>query len=150
MKHRRTTAKLTGDAGFTLIELLTVGLIIIALVGIVIAAASYAQRRAAIQRTKAEIAVISQALEAYKLDNSVYPASGIANVKVALADGSKTYMSFRPDQLSGNNIIDPFGTAYAYNRPGADGQNNVAFDLWSFGPDRKDTAGFKEDNVTNW
>ena len=137
------------NGGFTLVELLTVGVIIIILVGIVIAGASYAQRRAANMRTRAEIETISAALEAYKIDTGAYPAgSSIDVVYNALVTATKTNLPLRPDQVSGTSIIDPYGSPYQYTCPGS--VNTLSYDLWSYGPDRKGGGSNDVDNITNW
>jgi prepilin-type N-terminal cleavage/methylation domain-containing protein len=64
---------------FTLIELLIVMAIIIVLAGLILATASYVQKKGYRSRAEAEIAAISAALENYKADNGVYPR-GNANV----------------------------------------------------------------------
>jgi general secretion pathway protein G len=131
--------------GFTLIEVLMVLVITVFVIGMLVGAAGFANRKAALSRTKAEIATMEQALEAYKADKGNYPASGIANVYTALTQGAKKYMGFRSDQLSGTSIIDPFGLPYVYTRPGT--KNQAGFDLSSNGPDR--TANTVDD-ITNW
>lgn len=130
------------NRAFTLIELLTVGLIIIILVGLVIAGASYAQRRAAILRIKAEINSMIMALEKYKLDVGAYLISDCdANSSIKIKQMLLTY-PFRAEQLSGNLIIDPFGTPYRYCTPintlnqVVSVQNPLSYDLFSCGPNR--------------
>jgi general secretion pathway protein G len=149
--------------GFTLIELLTVIAIIGILAALVIGGASYAQRKARVSRTKAEIAAMENALEGFKNDNGFYPpgngdANSSANVYTAVAGTNKVYMAFRPNQLqiSGTttNIVDSFSSrsTYRYLSPGT--RNPASFDLWSDGPDG--TNGFfagvdhDVDNITNW
>ena len=70
---------------FTLIELLTVMAIIGILAGITFGVVKGVQERAAIQQTRTELAVISQALEAYKRLYGDYPqtSSGAANSATA-------------------------------------------------------------------
>lgn len=62
-------------AGFTLLELLTVMAIIIVLAGMILGGVGYAQKRAAMDRARAEIAALSVAIESYKVDNGAYPAT---------------------------------------------------------------------------
>ena len=67
-------------AGFTLIELLTVMAIVGVLAAITFGVGRSVQRNAATQQTRAEIAVLSQALEAYKRTYGDYPRTGnVAN-----------------------------------------------------------------------
>ena len=90
----------------------------------------------------------------------------------ALAYGSKTYMTFKPTEMrdGGNTVnititcgtnapntqtytnvmlMDPFGHPYNYYNPCSTGgaNNQVTFDLWSYGPTGTNGAA---DMVTNW
>ena len=60
-------------AGFTLIEMITVMAVIVILVSMVLSVNGYVQRKAAGNRTKAEIAAISMAIENYSVDNGSVP-----------------------------------------------------------------------------
>jgi prepilin-type N-terminal cleavage/methylation domain-containing protein len=73
--------------GFTLIELLVVMGIIAILAAITLGVSGYAQRRAGASRAQSEIASISAALEKYKMDNGVYPATTVASAIPAAGNG---------------------------------------------------------------
>jgi prepilin-type N-terminal cleavage/methylation domain-containing protein len=62
-------------AAFTLVELLVVMVIILILAGLILAIASYVQKKGKRSRTAVEIEAISNALENYKQDNGIYPSS---------------------------------------------------------------------------
>jgi general secretion pathway protein G len=156
--------------GFTLIEILVVLVIIMILAGIIIAAAKYAQTKAARSRAQAEIATMETALESYKNDNGIYPATQpgrpTANPTAPLYENSavlytalttpKVYMTFKPNQIVVNGvvtyIVDPFGNPYRYYCPQPaqpDQTNSATFDLWSCGPDGKNDEGTNDD-IANW
>ena len=59
--------------GFTLIELMAVITIIVILAGIVVGSMGYVNERQANEKAKVQIALLSKALEEYKLDNGFYP-----------------------------------------------------------------------------
>ena len=61
--------------GFTLIELMAVITIIVILAGIVVGSMGYVNERQANEKAKVQIALLSKALEEYKLDNGAYPAT---------------------------------------------------------------------------
>lgn len=63
---------------FTLIEILTVIAIIAVLAGITLGAARGVKQRAAMAQAKAELAVLSTALESYKRQYGDYPRTGTA------------------------------------------------------------------------
>lgn len=60
-------------AAFTLIELMAVITIIVILAGIVIGGMGYVNEKQALEKTKVQIALLSKALEEYKLDTGTYP-----------------------------------------------------------------------------
>jgi general secretion pathway protein G len=59
--------------GFTLIELMAVITIILILFGLVIGGMSFVQERQAKERAKIQLALLTKALEEYKLDFGTYP-----------------------------------------------------------------------------
>jgi prepilin-type N-terminal cleavage/methylation domain-containing protein len=63
--------------GFTLIEMITVMTIIVLLAGIVVGSMGYVQGRQAREKAKAQIALLSKAIEEYKMDMGVYPGDEI-------------------------------------------------------------------------
>ena len=150
---------------FTLIELLVVITIIAILSALVVGSSKYAWRKAATSRAQAEIASLEGALENYKIDTGRYPVStstrlcptcasnNSASLYQALTSVSgKTYFPFKPAQIKGNGIVDPFGGFYNYYcRYPADASqtNKASFDLWSYGPDAVNNDGANDD-ITNW
>lgn len=72
-----------GNRAFTLIELLTVIGIIAILSAITFGVVKGVQERAAIGQAKTELAILAQALEAYKLQYGDYPQMGAAANAVA-------------------------------------------------------------------
>jgi len=61
--------------GFTLVELLVVITIITILAGLTLSTVEYANKKAAMDRARTEIAGLEVALESYKIDNGDYPRS---------------------------------------------------------------------------
>ncbi|MCP5543728.1 MAG: type II secretion system protein GspG [Akkermansiaceae bacterium] len=128
--------------GFTLIELMAVITIIVILAGLVVGGMGFVNERQASEKAKVQIALLSKALEEYKLDNGAYPATSNsttgtqsvtdANGKsstlfdVLYLDGvkndTKVYLpELDPDHnkqgwTSGTStkILDPWGKEYAY------------------------------------
>ncbi len=60
-------------AGFTLIELMAVITIIVILAGLVVGGMGFVNERQAKEKTKVQLALITKALEEYKLDFGTYP-----------------------------------------------------------------------------
>lgn len=61
--------------GFTLVELIAVITIIILLAGMVVGGISYVRDRQDREKAKVQIALLSKAIEEYKLDMGVYPGA---------------------------------------------------------------------------
>src|SRR6478609_6155692 len=67
------------NSAVTIIELLVVIIIILILAGLILSISSYVQNKGARARAETEIAAMSAALESYKADNGIYPASTDTN-----------------------------------------------------------------------
>ena len=163
---------------FTVVELLVVMTIILVLAGLVLATSSYVHKKGATSRAEAEIAAMSAALENYKADNGVYPASLLNPTDTDLvayqtaskglfksltgdtdSDGQPgpgtSYMGFKENQLSGtasNTFVkDPFGISYGYStihQTDPSKGYNPTFDLWSIADGAVGTTQTKW--VKNW
>lgn len=125
-----------GLVGFTLIELLIVVAIIAILAGLSFSTLGYVNRKGADSRARSEVAALSAAIEAYKLDTGFYPpstANPYANTLYANLcpsnPNARVYFEPAPGILATNNgsvqFTDPWGTAYGYSN------STTYFDLWS-------------------
>ena len=126
-KFRRKAETLKRN-GFTLVEMM-VTLFILALLTTVVAINVLPnQDKAMVQKAKADIAVLGQAMETYRLDNLTYPDAGAglqALVTPPATGGARTegYIKKLPN--------DPWNRPYQYSMPGKSG----AFDIYSLGAD---------------
>lgn len=120
------------ENGFTLVELMVVIVIIGLLATIVAINVIPATDTARVEKAKADIATIEQALEQYRLDNLTYPSAteglqSLINPPPSLAQPQRYrrggYIKKLPE--------DPWGRAYTYTVPGRKG----AFDIGSLGAD---------------
>ncbi|WP_416464225.1 type II secretion system major pseudopilin GspG [Sphingomonas sp. VDB2] len=141
-KLRANGDETSGEAGFTLVELMVVIVIIGLLATIVAINVIPATDTARVEKAKADIATIEQALEQYRLDNLTYPAGSdglqaLLNPPASLAQPQRYrrggYIKKLPD--------DPWGRAYVYTVPGRKG----AFDISSLGADGQ--AGGESENA---
>ncbi|SEQ70495.1 type II secretion system major pseudopilin GspG [Sphingobium sp. YR768] len=122
----------SAEDGFTLVELMVVIVIIGLLATIVAINVIPATDTARIEKAKADISTIEQALEQYRLDNLTYPAGSdglqaLLNPPASLAQPQR----YRRGGYIKKLPQDPWGRAYVYTVPGRKG----AFDISSLGAD---------------
>ena len=130
-KHKHANA--VRPNGFTLVELMVVIFILGLLTTIVVINVLPSQDRAMVEKARADIAVLGQALEMYRLDNLTYPTSAdglaaLANAPASLAPSAR----YRQGGYIKKLPADPWGRPYQYDVPGRSGQG---FDLYSLGAD---------------
>lgn len=117
--------------GFTLLELLVVILIIGLLVGIVAPRLMGQVSKSEVTAARAQLDALDKALNAFRLDVGHFPTAsqGLRALNVAPGDEPR----WRGPYLQNEVPPDPWGSAYQYRIPGAQGRD---FDLFSFGRDR--------------
>jgi general secretion pathway protein G len=120
-----------GRAGFTLIELLLVMVIIAILAAVVFPTYAHRTEEAQITRAIADLDSIKTALNIFEVDNGRYPTTeeGLA----ALVNNPANLEHWRREIPA--VPTDPWGTAYIYRQPGANGGE---FDLLSAGKDKQE------------
>jgi type II secretion system protein G len=135
---------------FTLIELLVTITVIAILAGITLGAMGGVNQKAARDKTKAEIAAISNALEQYKSVNDSYPAAGGNGTVPFASSGNATIQPFFiASKISTNaagQLLDSYGNAYQYSTNRTGMKNPASFDVWSNGRSSSDTS----DDIGNW
>lgn len=119
--------------GFTLVELLVVIFILGLLTTIVVINVLPSQDRAMVEKARADIATLGQALEMYRLDNLSYPGSSDGLQALVTAPSSLSNSSrYRKGGYIKKLPEDPWGRPYQYDNPGRRG---AGFDLYSLGSD---------------
>ena len=144
----REKAQRQNREGFTLVELLVVIVIIGLLATVVVINVLPSQDKAMTGKARADIAVLEQALETYRLDNLTFPTEqqGLGALTAAPADLA------RPERYRQGGYIrrlpqDPWGNAYQYRQRS---QHGGAFDVWSFGADGKEGGEGNDADIGNW
>ena len=134
-------------AGFTLVELMVAIVIIGLLSTVVMINLMPSQDRAMTEKARADISVLEQAMETYRLDNLRYPttAQGLDALLTAPAGLA------RPERYRKGGYIrrlpaDPWGNAYQYRQPGRDGSS----DVFSFGADGVEGGEDDDADIGNW
>jgi general secretion pathway protein G len=136
--------KMRKSTGFTLIELLVVMVIIGLLAALVGPRFIRQEEKAKIKAAKAQIELLSTALDTFRLDVGRYPNTqeGLEALR-AKPGGLERWDG---PYLNKDLPLDPWGKAYVYKSPGEHG----SFDIISYGADGG--PGGEEDNrdITSW
>ncbi|KAK0351409.1 hypothetical protein LTR94_025063 [Friedmanniomyces endolithicus] len=106
------------------------------------------QDRAMVGKARADIAVLEQAVETYRLDNLNFPTDQQGLQALVSAPSGLA----QPDRYRQGGYIrrlpeDPWGNPYHYRRQSAHGQQ---FDVYSFGADGKEGGEGDDADLGNW
>ena len=131
------------EKGFSLIEILVVLMIIGLLSTIVAINVMPSQERARIEKAKADIVILENALEMYKLEQYRYPSKeqGLSSLVVSNereGSSSRGYIKRLPN--------DPWGNPYQYNIPG----EYADYELFSMGADGAVGGQGNSSDIGNW
>ncbi len=134
------------EDGFTLVEVMVVLVIITLLTTFVVANVLPAQDRALLSKTKADIRILEQAMEMYRLDMFDYPEedAGLEALKSLPSGADETryrkggYVKLLPN--------DPWGRPYIYLYPGENG----VFDIFSYGSDGEPGGEDQAADIVSW
>ncbi len=146
MSHSNHRPRRT-EAGFTLVELMVVIVIIGLLSTFVVLNVLPSQDRAMVEKAKADVTLLTQAVEMFRLDNLTYPT--LEQGLEALAKSPNDLA--QPERYRKDGYIrllpkDPWGTAYQYVAPGEHGP----FDVYSLGANRKLGGEGLDADIGNW
>lgn len=136
--------KKTAQTGFTLLEIMVVIVILGVLASMVVPNLIGNKDKADIQKVKSDIVALENALDMYKLDNSVYPSTdqGLTALEVE-PTVSPTPRNYREDGYIKRLPQDPWGNDYILNSPGENGR----IDILSVGLDGEEGT---DDDIGNW
>ena len=135
--HRR------GRKGFTLIELLVV-MAIIALLAALVGPRLFPKLGKGKQSAaKAQIELLGQALDQFRLDVGRYPTTQEGLNALAANPGADKWEG---PYLKKGLPADPWDRPYQYQSPGTHGE----YDLWSFGRDGQPGGDGEDKDVTSW
>ena len=133
------------NSGFTLIELLIVMVIIGLLAAFIVPKFIGRVGESKQIAAKAQIELLSTALDVYRLDTGKYPTQD-AGLE-ALINKSDESKNWKGPYLKKEKIPkDPWGTEYIYKHPGEHGD----FDIISYGADESDGGTDENKDIVSW
>ena len=105
------------------------------------------QDRARVDKAKADIRIMEQALELYRLDMFSYPTKqeGL-NALIEKPSNNRFSDRYRQGGYIRRLELDPWGNDYQYERPG---KNNSPFEIISFGADGQKGGEGLESDISN-
>lgn len=141
------SARSRAEAGFTLIELMVVIVIIGLLSTFVVLNVLPSQDKAMQEKARADVALLEQAVEMYRLDNLAYPSTeqgleALVKPPADIADSTR----YRKDGYVRRLPTDPWGSQYQYVQPGEHGP----FDIYSLGANRRLGGDGLDADIGNW
>lgn len=147
MTRRTRALRRRRDRGFTLTELMIV-IVIIGLLATVVAINVLPSRdKAMVEKARADVALLEQALEAYRLDNLTYPSTDQGlQALVAPPTGLARPERYREGGYVKRLPADPWGNPYQYRQPGTRG----SVDVWSYGADGREGGEKNDADLGNW
>ena len=134
---------------FTLIELLVTIAIIAILAAIVAPAVFRNVGDAKASAARSQIEILALALDAYRLDNDVYPTveQGLAALRT-LPTAGEIPRKWRGPYLRRTVPLDPWGRPYVYLVPGR--ANPRSYDLYTLGRDGEIGGEGEDGDITSW
>jgi general secretion pathway protein G len=146
---RKASVASRGRGGFTLIEILVVLAIIATLAALVGPSVFRNVGDSRTQAARSQLELFALALEQYRLDNHVYPATeqGLAALRTMPTTGEPP-RNWRGPYLRRVVPDDPWGRAYLYEAPGR--ENPETYDLSSLGRDGRPGGEGEDADVTSW
>ncbi len=131
------------EKGFTLIEVLLVMVILTVLAAVVLPKFTGRSKEARVTAARTDIANLEVVLDTFELDNGRYPTT--SEGLNLLVENSSDLKNWKGPYLKRNVPNDPWESPYVYTQPGR--HNTYGYDLYSFGPDKKEGGG---DDIDNW
>lgn len=135
------------EQGFTLLELMVVIVIIGLLATVVMLNVLPSQDRAMQEKATADVRLLEQAVEMYRMDLMSYPSveQGLEALVSAPAGLSRPER-YRQDGYIRRLPEDPWGNPYQYAYPG----ERSAFDIYSLGADGRPGGEGLDADIGNW
>ena len=137
------------NQGFTLVEIMVVIIVIAVLATLVAPNAFQHVGRAKDATARAQVELLSAAVEAYRMDNDRYPTTeqGLAALRAAPSSEPRP-RDWRGPYLRRDVPPDPWGRPYLYRSPGT--ANPASYDLLSLGRDGAEGGEGEDADILSW
>ena len=135
------------EAGLSLIEIMVVMVIIGLLATIIVINVLPTQNRAMLEKARADVGQLENAVEMYRLTLNRYPTTeeGLEAL-VTAPDDARQAQRFPEGGFINRLPEDPWGNEYQYLYPGEYGR----FDVWSWGADGRAGGEGENADIGNW
>ncbi|MCG7496775.1 type II secretion system major pseudopilin GspG [Vibrio sp. Of7-15] len=135
------------QGGFTLLEVMVVIVILGVLASLVVPNLLGNKEKADQQKAVTDIVALENALDMYKLDNSVYPTTDQGlDALVSKPSSSPEPRNYRNDGYIKRLPKDPWGNDYQYLSPG----DNGTIDIFTLGADGQEGGEGASADIGNW
>ncbi|EOD79002.1 general secretion pathway protein GspG [Grimontia sp. AD028] len=133
--------------GFTLLEIMVVIVILGVLASLVVPNLLGNKDKADQQKAVTDISALENALDMYRLDNSVYPTTDQGlDALVSKPSSSPEPRNYRQDGYIKRLPQDPWGNQYQYLNPGEHG----TVDIFTLGADGQEGGEGVNQDIGNW
>jgi general secretion pathway protein G len=131
------------ERGFTLIEIIVVMVMIVLLASLVGPKLFPKLGKGKLSAAKAQISMIEQALDHFRLDVGRYPTT---QEGLSALEKNPGLPKWEGSYLKKGLPVDPWDRPYQYKSPGSHGE----YDLYSLGRDGKQDGEGEDADVVNW
>lgn len=138
--------KRNSQSGFTLLEVMVVVVILGILASFVVPNLLGNKEKADQQKAITDIVALENALDMYKLDNSVYPSTDQGLEALVTKPSSPEPRNYRDGGYIKRLPSDPWGNDYQYLSPGDNGN----IDIFTLGADGQEGGEAANADIGNW
>ncbi|MDR9826371.1 type II secretion system major pseudopilin GspG [Vibrio sp. FNV 38] len=138
--------KLNKQSGFTLLEVMVVVVILGILASFVVPNLLGNKEKADQQKAVTDIVALENALDMYKLDNSVYPTTDQGLEALVTKPNNPEPRNYRDNGYIRRLPNDPWGNEYQYLSPG----DNGMIDIFTLGADGQEGGEGVAADIGNW
>lgn len=134
------------EKGFTLLEVMVVLVILGLLAAVVAPNVLGTQDKGMIKKTQADIALLEQAIDMYKLDNFMYPTTTEGLEALVKKPETRELKNYTQGGYIKRLPVDPWGNPYQYLSPG----KHTNYDVFSLGADGELGGEGQNQDIGNW